>query len=126
MSAPAATTDELLHSALATVEDPEIHRPITDLGMVRSATVRPDGVAEVSILLTVAGCPLKDKLRTDIMAAAARVPGITAVELDFGVMSPEQRRELQTSLRGNAGPDPVPVPGCTRWPAARAASGSPA
>ena len=107
MSAPAATLDEELRAALATVQDPEIHRPITDLGMVRSATVRPDGVAEVAILLTVAGCPLRDKLRADITAAAARVGGVRGVEIDFGVMSQEQRRELQTRLRGDAGPEPV-------------------
>ena len=103
MPATATTVDSALREALAGVNDPEIHRPITDLGMVRSATVRPDGVAEVAILLTVAGCPLKDKLRTDITAAALTVPGVTNVEIEFGVMSPEQRQQLQTQLRGAAG-----------------------
>jgi ATP-binding protein involved in chromosome partitioning len=107
MSAPAPTVDSALHAALATVQDPEIHRPITDLGMVKAATVRPDGVAEVAILLTVAGCPLRDKLRADITAAVAAVPGVTGVEIDFGVMSPEQRRDLQTRLRGGATAEPV-------------------
>jgi ATP-binding protein involved in chromosome partitioning len=60
MSAPAATTEAALLAALATVNDPEIHRPITELGMVRSATVRPGGTAEIHLLLTVAGCPLRD------------------------------------------------------------------
>jgi ATP-binding protein involved in chromosome partitioning len=103
MSAPAPTVEAALTAALATVDDPEIHRPITELGMVRSVQVRADGTAEIGILLTVAGCPLRDKLRTDITAAARTVAGIRAVEIDFGVMSDEQRRNLQSSLRGGAG-----------------------
>jgi ATP-binding protein involved in chromosome partitioning len=107
MSAPVTTSEAELQSALATVNDPEIHRPITDLGMVRSATLRPDGVAEVAILLTVVGCPLRDKLRADITAAVSRVAGVRSVEVDFGVMSDDQRRDLQLSLRGGAGAEPV-------------------
>jgi ATP-binding protein involved in chromosome partitioning len=107
MSAPTTTSEAALQAALATVDDPEIRRPITDLGMVRSATLRPDGVAEIGILLTVAGCPLRDKLRTDITAAVGRVPGVQFVEIDFGVMSDEQRRDLQQRLRGGATEEPV-------------------
>jgi ATP-binding protein involved in chromosome partitioning len=107
MSAPVSTIEEAVQAALATVDDPEIRRPITDLGMVRSATVDDSGAVRVELLLTVAGCPLRDKLRTDITAAVGAVPGVTAVEIDFGVMSPEQRQELQTRLRGGATPEPV-------------------
>jgi ATP-binding protein involved in chromosome partitioning len=108
MSAPTATSEAALQAALATVNDPEIRRPITDLGMVRSAVVRPDGIAEIGILLTVAGCPLRDKLRADITAAVGAVAGVRAVEIDFGVMSDEQRRGLQERLRGgSAGEEPV-------------------
>jgi len=107
MSAPATTSEAALQAALATVDDPEIRRPITDLGMVRSATLRPDGVAEIAILLTVAGCPLRDKLRTDITSAVGSVPGVRTVEIDFGVMSDEQRRDLQQRLRGGATEEPV-------------------
>ncbi|MDT5037786.1 MAG: ATP-binding protein involved in chromosome partitioning [Micromonosporaceae bacterium] len=106
MSAPVTTSEAELQSALATVNDPEIHRPITDLGMVRSATVGPDGVAQIGILLTVVGCPLRDKLRADITAAVSRVAGVRSVEIDFGVMSDGQRRDLQQSLRGG-GAEPV-------------------
>jgi ATP-binding protein involved in chromosome partitioning len=108
MSAPAATVESAITAALATVDDPEIRRPITDLGMVRSVQLRPDGVAEIGILLTVAGCPLRDKLRTDITAAVAAVDGVRAVEIDFGVMSPEQRKNLQSSLRGDAAEPVIP------------------
>jgi ATP-binding protein involved in chromosome partitioning len=107
MSAPAATVESAITAALATVDDPEIRRPITDLGMVKSVAIRGDGVAEIGILLTVAGCPLRDKLRTDITAAVGAVPGIVGVEIDFGVMSPEQRKNLQTSLRGGDTHEPV-------------------
>src|SRR5258705_12568014 len=100
MSAPATTLESAVHAALATVNDPEIHRPITDLGMVRSVEVDASGVAEIGILLTVAGCPLRDTLTADITAAAGAVTGVTRVKIDFGVMSTEQRQQLQQNLRG--------------------------
>ncbi|SCE77085.1 Mrp/NBP35 family ATP-binding protein [Micromonospora mirobrigensis] len=109
MSAPVSTVSDAIQAALATVNDPEIRRPITELGMVRSAAIDDDGVVRVELLLTVAGCPLKDKLHTDITAAVAAVPGVTGVQIDFGVMSPEQRQELQAKLRGGAGAAAEPV-----------------
>jgi len=107
MSAPAATIESEIMTALATVDDPEIRKPITELGMVRSVAVDAAGVADIGILLTVAGCPLRDKLTTDVTAAVSAVPGISAVRVDFGVMSQEQRQTLQQSLRGTAGPEPI-------------------
>jgi ATP-binding protein involved in chromosome partitioning len=106
MSAPAGTIESAIESALATVNDPEIHRPITELGMVKSIDVA-DGVATIGILLTVAGCPLRDKLTSDITAAVVAVDGVRGVKVDFGVMTQEQRQRLQTSLRGNATPEPI-------------------
>ncbi|MET7468357.1 Mrp/NBP35 family ATP-binding protein [Micromonospora sp. NPDC005686] len=100
MSAPVSTVSDAIQAALATVNDPEIRRPITELGMVQSAERDEDGVVRVELLLTVAGCPLKDKLRSDITAAVGAVPGVSGVEIIFGVMSPEQRQELQSKLRG--------------------------
>jgi ATP-binding protein involved in chromosome partitioning len=94
-------------AALATVDDPEIKRPITDLGMVKDVQVDRDGAVKVELLLTVAGCPLKDKLRADITGAAGAVDGVRSVDIEFGVMSPEQRKELQQRLRGDAGAEPV-------------------
>ncbi|MFI7541228.1 Mrp/NBP35 family ATP-binding protein [Actinoplanes sp. NPDC049599] len=99
MSAPASTIEDAIQAALATVDDPEIRKPITELGMVKGFTVAGSGV-KVELLLTVAGCPLRDKLTTDITAAVTKVPGITTVEIDFGVMTEEQRKALQASLRG--------------------------
>lgn len=108
MSAPATTVEAAIAAALSTVDDPEIRRPITELGMVRDVVLRPDGVAVIGLLLTVAGCPLKDKLRTDITAAVGAVDGVTGVEIDFGVMTPEQRKELQSSLRGDVQEPVIP------------------
>jgi ATP-binding protein involved in chromosome partitioning len=108
MSAPATTLDEAIRAALATVDDPEIRRPITDLGMVNSVSIAADGSVDIAILLTVAGCPLRDKLTTDITAAVGAVEGVRAVRVEFGVMSPEQRKELQASLRGAAAEPVIP------------------
>ncbi|GAA1599360.1 Mrp/NBP35 family ATP-binding protein [Actinoplanes couchii] len=99
MSAPASTLEDAIQAALATVDDPEIRRPITDLGMVSGFTVG-DGLVKVDLLLTVAGCPLRDKLTSDITAALTKIPGIDRVEINFGVMTEEQRKALQTTLRG--------------------------
>ena len=107
MPSQTSTINEAVMAALATVQDPEIRRPVTDLGMVRSVEVGEDGSVRVGLLLTVAGCPLRDKLRSDITDAVGAVEGVTGVTVEFGVMTPEQRRELQDQLRGGAGTEPV-------------------
>ncbi|WP_157249533.1 Mrp/NBP35 family ATP-binding protein [Nonomuraea typhae] len=100
-----APTQELVTAALATVIDPEIRRPITDLGMVKSVDIAADGAVRVGVYLTVAGCPMKDTIRRDVANAVSKVDGVTAVELELDVMSQEQRKELQTKLRGDRGPE---------------------
>ncbi|GAA0950073.1 Mrp/NBP35 family ATP-binding protein [Nonomuraea longicatena] len=100
-----APTQELVTAALATVIDPEIRRPITDLGMVKSVDISPEGAVRVGVYLTVAGCPMKDTIRRDVTNAVAGVEGVTGVELELDVMSTEQRKALQTKLRGNRGPE---------------------
>ncbi|WP_162872887.1 Mrp/NBP35 family ATP-binding protein [Austwickia chelonae] len=99
MSAP---SHEALLAALATVEDPEIHRPITELEMVQSLSADDDGSVRVEVLLTVAGCPLRDKITADVTAALKSVEGVTEVEVVLGVMTDEQRTNLRKSLRGGA------------------------
>src|SRR3954463_6015392 len=91
-----------LTAALATVIDPEIKRPITELGMVDGLDVDAAGVVAVKVLLTVSGCPMKDTIDRDVRRALGGVAGVTAVELTLGAMTDEQRSELQTMLRGGA------------------------
>jgi ATP-binding protein involved in chromosome partitioning len=99
---------EQINAALATVNDPEIRRPITDLGMVESVDVAADGSVAVTVLLTVSGCPLKDTITRDVTAAVGKVPGVTGVDLTLGVMSAEQRAGLQEKLRGGQAQKEIP------------------
>ena len=103
MAAPSVVSPpsaEQVTAALARVNDPEIRRPITELGMVKSVGVGPDGKVRVEVYLTVAGCPLRDTITKDVTAAVAAVPGVSGVDVHLDVMSDEQRRELQGRLRG--------------------------
>lgn len=96
---PVPSQDALI-AALSKVNDPEIRKPITELGMVESVEVDESGRAAVTILLTISGCPLKDTLTRDATAALLTVEGVTSVDVTLGVMSDEQRAELKTTLRG--------------------------
>ena len=106
MSSPSTATlptAEQVAQALAGVSDPEIHRPITELGMVKEINIEADGTVRVGVYLTVAGCPLRDTINRDVTAAVSAVPGVRQVRVELDVMSEEQRRELQTRLRGSSG-----------------------
>ena len=104
----ALPTVELITAALATVEDPEIHKPITDLGMVDVVDIAPGGVVSVTVLLTVAGCPLRTKIERDVTAAVVAVDGVTELKLTLGVMTEDQRKGLQTKLRGGKPDKQIP------------------
>jgi ATP-binding protein involved in chromosome partitioning len=93
-------SQDALFAALSTVIDPEIRKPVTELGMVESVGVDESGHAGVTILLTVSGCPLKETLTRDTTAALLAVEGVTSVDVTLGVMSDEQRAELRNNLRG--------------------------
>jgi ATP-binding protein involved in chromosome partitioning len=97
-----------INAALATVNDPEIRRPITELNMVDSVEVDEHGKVSITVLLTVAGCPLKDTINRDVTAAVEKVPGVTGVDLTLGVMSAEQRAGLQEVLRGGQAQREIP------------------
>ncbi|MEP7034714.1 MAG: P-loop NTPase [Dermatophilaceae bacterium] len=96
-----APSHDTLFAALSKVIDPEIRKPITELGMVESVTVDDAGRAAVTILLTISGCPLKDTLTNDTTAALLGVEGVESVDVTLGVMSDQQRTELRTMLRGD-------------------------
>ena len=97
-----------IHTALSRVNDPEIRRPITELNMVSAVDVDPTGQARVEILLTVAGCPMRDLLQRDVTAAVSAVPGVSAVEVSLAVMSDEQRAALRDQLKGGQADREIP------------------
>ncbi|GAB96006.1 ATP-binding protein involved in chromosome partitioning [Kineosphaera limosa] len=103
-----APTRDALLQALSGVEDPEIHRPITDLGMVGDLQISESGAVLVTILLTVSGCPLKSKLEHDTRQACESVEGVTSVDVRLGVMSDEQRAALREHLRGGQAEREIP------------------
>ena len=90
---------QAIHQALATVSDPELHRPLPDLGMVESVAFN-NGIAQIKILLTISGCPMRERLHNDVLSAVSQVPGISSVELEFGVMNETQRDNVKKLLRG--------------------------
>jgi ATP-binding protein involved in chromosome partitioning len=96
----APPTAEQVTQALAGVQDPEIHKPITELGMVKGVDVALDGSVRVDVWLTVSGCPLRDTITRDVTTAVSKLAGVTSVRVELDVMSEEQRRELQGKLRG--------------------------
>ncbi len=93
-------TPDAVRTALAAVNDPELHRPITELGMVDRVDVGDDGVVDVRVLLTTAGCPMRERLSSDVTAAVRGVEGARGARVAFGEMTPEQRAELTVKLRG--------------------------
>ncbi|MER7605810.1 P-loop NTPase [Nocardioides sp. NPDC127503] len=97
-----------VNAALATVQDPEIKRPITELGMVDSVSIDDAGLVSVKVLLTVAGCPLKDTINRDTTAALEKVDGVTGVDLELGVMTNEQRTEMRNGLTGGQAQREIP------------------
>lgn len=90
-----------LWAALATVNDPEIRRSITDLGMVHSVEVTDENVAQIGVKLTIVGCPASNQIEREITAAVRAVPGIADIELTLGVMTPEERTEFVNRVRGD-------------------------
>ena len=105
MSSP---TLEQVQAALSRVNDPEIRRPITEIGMVGGVDIAPSGAVSVKILLTVSGCPMRETLTNDVSAAVRTVAGVTDVHVEFGVMDDEQRSALQATLRGGQAAREIP------------------
>ena len=99
-------TEEAIRAALSRVDDPEIHKPITELGMVKGIEIDPHGAVAIGIYLTVAGCPMRNEITDRVTKAVTDLPGVGTVQVTLDVMSDEQRTELRKSLRGDAA-DPV-------------------
>ncbi len=107
MGPMAAVTEDQIREALAGVNDPEIKRPITELGMVDTITIEDTEIV-VRILLTISGCPLKETLTRDVTAAVATVAPAHAVRVDMGVMTDDQRKGMQEMLRGGQAQRDIP------------------
>lgn len=93
-------TDAEIIDALRPVEDPELHRSIVDLGMVKGAVVH-GGKAEIAIALTTPGCPLKNEINSRVRAAVGALDGVDEVEVVFGAMSAEELASLRQTLHGD-------------------------
>jgi len=93
---------DAINSALAGVHDPEINRPITEIGMLKSVQVDPSGEVTVEVYLTVAGCPMRETITKRVTDAVATVPGVAGVKVVLDVMSDDQRAQLRQTLRGHA------------------------
>ena len=103
--------DEAVRAALAGVDDPEIGRPITELQMVESVTFDGDvehASVHIHVLLTVAGCPMREEITRRVTAAVEAVPGVDGVEVSLGVMTDEQRKALATHVRGDRPEKEIP------------------
>ncbi|WP_026818873.1 Mrp/NBP35 family ATP-binding protein [Arthrobacter castelli] len=92
---------DAVHSALGTVQDPELRRPITELGMVKSVEADDDGALTVVVLLTIAGCPMRETITSDVSRAVEGIEGVTSVNVVLDVMTPDQRQALKDQLRGS-------------------------
>lgn len=98
-----AVTNELVVDALRPVEDPELHRSIVDLGMLREVDVRDDGSVGILVALTVAGCPLRSEITNRVKGAVEPLDGVARVDLEFTVMTDDERETLRRTLHGDPG-----------------------
>jgi ATP-binding protein involved in chromosome partitioning len=95
-------TQDEVYAVLATVDDPEINKPITELGMVDEVAIQ-DGTVAVRIKLTIPGCPLKDRITRDVTDAVMQLAGVRDVQLAFGSMTDQERQDLSAGLRAERG-----------------------
>ena len=94
--------DQLI-DALRPVQDPELHRSIVDLGMVRDVVIDKKGTVGLTVVLTIAGCPLRNEIQTRVNTALRALDGVRDVNLNFGVMNDEERAAVRQMLNGNPG-----------------------
>lgn len=97
-----------MRAALAKVIDPELRRPITEVGMVKNVTVDSAASVHVEVYLTTAACPKKTEISDSVTRAVQDVPGTGAVTVSLDVMNDEQRAELRKQLRGDSREPVIP------------------
>lgn len=108
MSPTDTDLEAAVRAALSKVVDPELRRPITEVGMVKGVTVDADAGVHVEIYLTTSACPKKSEITDKVTAAATDVPGTGAVRVTLDVMNDEQRAELRKLLRGDSREPVIP------------------
>lgn len=101
---PSSEAEERVWASLGGVIDPEIHRPVTELGMITGIAIDESGAADVSLKLTIAGCPAARRIEADVTEATLSTAGITDARIDVGVMTPEERQAFVETVRGPARP----------------------
>lgn len=102
-------TEQAVMDALAKVEDPEVHMSIVDLNMVRRVEIQDGGHVVVEVLLTVSGCPLRNKINEDVREAIASVPGVESYDVVMGTMTDEERKKFASTVTGQ-NPQPAGQP----------------
>ena len=102
MSVSQPTIDQLI-DALRPVQDPELNRSIVDLGMVRDVVIDKKGTVGLTVVLTIAGCPLRNEIQTRVNTALRALDGVSDVNLNFGVMNDDERAAVRQMLNGNPG-----------------------
>lgn len=101
-------TEAQVRTALATVEDPEVRRPITEIGMVKSIDIAENNDVAVEVYLTIAACPMKNTIVDNTKEAVEGIDGVGAVTVTTDVMNDEQRREFRNAVRGTASEPVIP------------------
>ena len=92
---------EQLTDALRPVQDPELNRSIVDLGMVRDLAINSSGSVSLTVVLTIAGCPLRNEIQTRVTSALSGLDGVGEVAINFGVMNDAERAKVRELVHGN-------------------------
>ncbi|MDN4521013.1 MULTISPECIES: Mrp/NBP35 family ATP-binding protein [Mycolicibacterium] len=108
MTSTPTDLEAAVRAALTKVIDPELRRPITEVGMVKNVTVDADASVHVEVYLTTAACPKKTEISDRVTRAVQDVPGTGAVKVSLDVMNDEQRAELRKQLRGDSREPVIP------------------
>jgi ATP-binding protein involved in chromosome partitioning len=92
-------TEQQILEALRPIEDPEVHKSIVELNMVRNIAIHGDSV-EVEVALTISGCPLRTVIENDVKKALLNVPGVKTAHVKLGTMTDAEREQFARTLRG--------------------------
>ena len=95
-------TPEDIFGLLRGVIDPELGGNVVDLGMVPSVSVGDDGLVKITVKLTISGCPLRAQIKRDVETRVGSHPGVRAVKIEWGEMTPDERADVMNKARWNA------------------------